>query len=294
MDLSINLLGFYGAGPGKPPVSVADAVRMAAEDGFLVYDFPLSDMAFYEGDWRGEIDHAVASAAACGGVFRYAHVPFRFPWSDPSAENWAAFERVMSLAIEAASILGVSWVALHPYTTNDPVESYRVAPCRAAALEHFQPWLEQADRLGVHFAVENMQGDANCKPCRRYCARVEEVVELVDTINAEWDGAHGACWDTGHGHIAGHTQSEALKALGDRLKMIHLHDNYAGGDLHLPPYTGSIDWDDVISGLRAIGFHGDVNYEQDLRKIPSFLRPAIIRYLRDVGNSFLDALSDRG
>ena len=290
MELSVNLLGLYGAAAGHRPVTVTEAVQMAADDGFRVYDFPLADPTFYDGDWRGEIDRAMNCAARNGGVFRYAHVPFAFPWSDPSPENWANFERGMSNAIEGASILGVRWVALHPYTTNEPVESYDAGPCRAAALEHLRPWLEQADRLGVHFAVENMQGDAACRPHRRYCAKVDELVELVDTINADWDGGHGVCWDTGHAHIAAHQQSEALKTVGGRLKMTHIHDNYAGGDLHLLPYTGSIDWGDFIAGLRAVGYEGDINYEMNLKRIPTELRPGLIAYLRDAGNAFIAAL----
>ena len=120
MELSINLLGLYGAATGETPVTVTEAVQMAADDGFFVYDFPLSIPVFYDGDWRGEIERAMDCAAKNGGVFGYAHVPFQFPWSDPSPENWTKLERVMSFAIEGASRPGVRWVALHPYRTNEP------------------------------------------------------------------------------------------------------------------------------------------------------------------------------
>lgn len=290
MDLSINLLGVYGANPGEPPVSVAEAVERAADDGFTVYDFPLADLAFYEGDWRTEIERAQRHAARRGAEFRYTHMPFLFPWADPSPANWERFERAMSQALDSAARLGVRYAALHPYTTNEPVGTYAAAPCRRAALEHLEPWLEQAGRLGVRLAVENMQGDAACRPNRRYCARVEELVELVDAINATTGGRHGICWDTGHGHIAGHRQSEALRAIGPRLAMTHLHDNDAHRDLHLVPYAGSIDWDDVVAGLRAIGFQGDLNYEMNLRRVPQALRPPLIDYLRQVGKALIGAL----
>jgi len=290
MDLSINLLGVYGTMPGENPVTVTEAVQLAADDGFFVYDFPLADPTFYDGDWRSEIDRAMNCAARNGGVFRYAHVPFQFPWADPSPENWARFEGFMSLAIEGASMLGVRWVALHPYTTNEPAATYEAGPCRDAALDHLRPWLAQAGELGVHFAVENMQGDAACHPHRRYCAKVDELIELVDTINGDWDGGHGICWDVGHAHIAAHQQAEALKAVGGRLRMTHIHDNYAGADRHLLPYTGSVDWSDFIAGLKAIGYDGGINYEMNLKRIPSELRPGLIAYLRDVGNAFIAAL----
>jgi len=79
MELSVNLLGLYGPAAGHRPVAVTEAVQMAADDGFCVYDFPLADPTFYDGDWRGGIDRAMNCAARNGGVFRYAHVPFGSP-----------------------------------------------------------------------------------------------------------------------------------------------------------------------------------------------------------------------
>ena len=72
--------------------------------------------------------------------------------------------------------------------------------------------------------------------------------------------------------------------------MTHIHDNYAAGDLHLPPYTGSVDWSDFIAGLKTIGYDGDINYEVDLKRIPKKLRSGLIAYLRDTGNAFIAAL----
>ena len=209
-------------------------------------------------------------------------MPFRFPWGNETEETWAAFDSVMAKAIDAAHFLNLRWVAMHPYTTNVPVAEYDPAPCKEAAIRHLVPWLEQCDRLGVKLCAENMQGDPACFPHRRYCAKVDELIDLVDTL-----GMPGIVWDTGHAHIAVHKQSEALKAVGPRLKMLHIHDNFASGDVHLPPFFGTIDWKDFIVGLKAIGYEGDFNYEQNLKKIPSRLRAPLIAYLRDFGLDFI-------
>jgi len=282
MELSINLLGFYGAAPGEAKVTPSEAAAMALEDGFRVFDYPLSPLATYEGDWKREIDRTLEVVEKGGAVIRYSHVPFAFPWSDPSEENWARFEHCMTQAIEGAHMLGTRYVALHPYTTNEPAETYDAAVCKEAALRHLLPWLEQADKLNVHLCAESMQGDAACYPHRRYCAKVEELIDLVDTAHMA-----GICWDTGHAHIAVHKQSEALRKIGSRLKMLHIHDNDSQVDEHLMPFTGIIDWEDFLSGLRAIGYQGDINYEQNLQRIPSALRKPAIRYLKAVGEYFV-------
>ena len=288
MELSINILGLYGAAKGEAPVTPSQGIELALRDGFRVFDFPLANMKFYDGDYKRELERSMEVCAKGGGEIRYSHVPFRFPWEDESEENWAKFESCMTRAIEAAHILGVRYVAMHPYTTNVPTEEYDPAPCKEAAIRHLIPWLEQCDRLGVKLCAESMQGDEACYPHRRYCAKVEELIDLVDTLHMP-----GITWDTGHAHIAVHKQSDALKLIGSRLKMLHIHDNDASRDLHLIPYAGSIDWDDFLEGLRAINYQGDINYEQNLSGIPSALRAPIITYLRDVGNSFIARLQGK-
>ena len=116
---------------------------------------------------------------------------------------------------------------------------------------------------------------------------VDELIDLVDTLKMA-----GIVWDTGHAHIARHRQSEALEKVGGRLKMLHIHDNYAAADLHLPPYFGSLDWNDFLTGLKAIGYQGDINYEQNLKAVPSRLRAPLITYLRDTGLEFIRRLQE--
>lgn len=288
MDLSVNLLGLYGAGPEETPVTPSQAIPMALRDGFRVFDFPLASLSFYDGDWHREIDLSLEAAEKGGGVIRYSHVPFRFPWEDESEENWDYFEQRMHMAIEGAHLLGVKYVAMHPYTTNEPSWTYNAEICKEAAVRHLYPWIEYADKMNVRLCAESMQGDRDCYPHRRYCAKVDELIDLVDTLHLP-----GICWDTGHANIAGHKQSTALKKIGSRLKMLHIHDNDGTGDLHLMPFTGNIDWYDFLNGLRDIGYTGDINYEQSLVRIPSALRAPLISYLLDTGNHFIEYVTEK-
>ena len=72
----------------------------------------------------------------------------------------------------------------------------------------------------------------------------------------------GICWDTGHANQNGFDQSRALKAVGSRLRVLHLNDNHYGiRDEHLVPYMGEIDWAHTMETLAEIGYSGTLNLE---------------------------------
>ena len=89
----------------------------------------------------------------------------------------------------------------------------------------------------------------------------------------------GICWDTGHAHINGIKQSEALKYIGSRLKTLHLNDNFGEDDIHLAPFMGTIDWADVMQGLGAIGYDGLLNFEPRTCGKTAELRKAYGEYM---------------
>ena len=49
-----------------------------------------------------------------------------------------------------------------------------------------------------------------------------------------------------------------------KIKAIHVHDNAADTDSHLPPYDGSIDWGDFVEALYDVGYDGIFNLEADV------------------------------
>jgi sugar phosphate isomerase/epimerase len=60
----------------------------------------------------------------------------------------------------------------------------------------------------------------------------------------------GALLDVGHAHINGWVLPEITKALGDRLKACHLHDNQGVLDEHLPIGKGSIEWKPLFEAIQ--------------------------------------------
>ena len=73
-----------------------------------------------------------------------------------------------------------------------------------------------------------------------------------------------ACFDSGHAYAGSQEPSHMLKLLGDKVKVLHLHDNDGLDDLHLPPTFGTIDWNKLCKPLKEIGFDGYINMEVNL------------------------------
>lgn len=59
----------------------------------------------------------------------------------------------------------------------------------------------------------------------------------------------GLCLDTGHGNISGQT-SEILNRMAEKIKSVHVSDNYAKEDEHNPVGEGTVSWGPVIKMIK--------------------------------------------
>ena len=102
----------------------------------------------------------------------------------------------------------------------------------------------------------------------RFDAKYKQLVEdgdgfeeekLIDDIN---DDHFKACLDTGHVNcFETRNLGDAVRILGNDLKVLHVHDNRFGRDSHDLPYFGSADWDSFYEGLKDVGYNGVFNLE---------------------------------
>ena len=161
------------------------------------------------------------------------------------------------------------------------MEDYNEARERERVLSHLAPVVEYANKLGVRVVIENMRPVPKPTPYHRYCQMPEELCDVADTLGI------GVCWDFGHANIVGLVQSEALKNVGGRLKMLHVNDNGGIGDDHVPPFLGKTDWRDAMHGLALCGFDGLFNYELAIAKHPETMRKELAAYLLTVANELM-------
>lgn len=94
------------------------------------------------------------------------------------------------------------------------------------------------------------------------CSDFTEGAQWIDRLNEiASEELFGLCFDSGHCNLARQNIYRAIKVTGKRLKALHLQDNSGHLDDHRGPYTGTVDWEGIIRGLREIGYAGDLNYE---------------------------------
>lgn len=211
------------------------------------------------------IERALEASAETGVRFGVAHLPF-VSQKDGLPEGDAFTKRVYR-CIDAFKMAGVDYAVVHPNSTTLPLSEYDPVKEYDNVMGHLAPFVEYGNKVGLSIVIENMRVvHQNC-PVHRFGAGPEELCKIADELGI------GICWDTGHAHITGLTQSEALSYVGGRLKMLHLNDNFAGDDVHLVPFVGNIDWQDVVKGLLSVGFEGYLNFEVGFSKLTAEMRP---------------------
>ena len=230
--------------------------------GFTEQTFP--DFILRGDDWQQKIDDLANTAAKLGVTFAQSHLPFIKKASTDLDPNWSKpgfpeyFEECMRRAYVASAMLGVPYGTTHPLTYLDAVGSPDLALERNRA--YYEPFVEFGIKHNVGTAFENMRPESPQWPFPgRYCQNYDQLIELVDSFG---DPMVGICWDSGHANQAGHDQGRAIRAMGGRLKNLHLNDNhYNCRDEHLLPYMGTVDWESVMSALVDIDYKGVLNYE---------------------------------
>ena len=228
---------------------------------FCFHDMP--DYLLRGDDWEQKIDQLGETAARLGISFYQSHLPFvkgcsmlRAPaYQNP--EYRAYFEECLRRAYVAGGKLGVRWAVAHPLSF--PEYNFEAGASLEANHAFYDRFVELGIQHGTGTAFENMLPSLDRSLPMRYCQHYEQLIELVDSFKSPMVGI---CWDTGHANQMQLDQGRALRALGSRLKTLHINDNHYGNrDEHLLPYMGTVEWPEVMDALVEIGYEGTLNYE---------------------------------
>lgn len=121
-----------------------------------------------------------------------------------------------------------------------------------------------AKQHGVKIATENMWNWNAEKGCARAaaCSAPEDFDAHLKAINDEY---FVACLDIGHAEMEGLNTSavEMIRALGDKLQALHIHDNDKKNDSHQIPFSMDIDFKAVAKALKEINYKGYYTLEAD-------------------------------
>ena len=221
----------------------------------------------FSGDgWRGWVEQVALEAEALHLPFNQAHGSKRIDLDgDVPAQLSMAVRQ-----LEAASLLKIPRVVFHAGKSADAARLLE----RNRAF--FMELCESAARPNVEIALEN-----TFKP-DELTAALDRHIALIDALNTP---LFGACWDTGHAHIAHADQRAGILALGRRLRALHIQDGDGVSDTHTAPYYGMIDWENVMRALADADYRGDLTFEAPsfVRPLPDALKGGALRQLCDIG-----------
>lgn len=154
-----------------------------------------------------------------------------------------------------------------------------------------------AGELGITICIENLYTSTSGHLAEGPCCNAWKAAERIDRMNERY-GAEvlGFCLDTGHANLVGLDMERFILTLGDRLKVLHIHDNDGVRDLHQIPFAytrsrenlPSTDWEGFLRGLRRIHFRGVLNFETApvLDAFPKELKREVLCMIAGIGRYF--------
>ena len=159
-----------------------------------------------------------------------------------------------------------------------------------------------AKEKGIVVCIENLYDSNGSHIVEGPCCNAKKAVERIDEINEEYGcEVLGFCFDTGHANLVGIDMESFIVTLGNRLKVLHIHDNDGVSDLHQLPFVftktrenkPSTDWDGFVAGLRRINYQGTLNFETApvLKSFPDDLKEDALHMISRIGNHFCDLIS---
>ena len=256
------------------------AVELVAKTGFDAWDFSMFKMC--ENNGKGILmpkNHPTAQSDYLafarklkqigldnGIVCNQGHAPFP---SSPKSKYW------LKRAIECVAEAGGEICIIHPMNNGTPEEN----------AEMYFELLPFAKEHNVKIATENMW---NWKKFHRHssfaaCATPESFNAHLDAVN---DDYFVACLDIGHAEMKGSntTAPEMIRALGKRLKALHIHDNDKLHDSHQIPFSMNIDFVSVVKALKEINYDGYFTLEAS-SYLEDFSKDRVVDGVADLYNS---------
>lgn len=264
------------------PDYVRSSLEFYEKHGFDAAEFNSQALELYTDGWKQQMEDILKIAEVSKVRFATAHLPFH-GGSNKNEEFLSNFDISMHNAIEAMALLGVDYAVFHPNVGTVVAKDYNFKAQLDKSLAELSPYVEHAERLGLKLVVENMRIGQGIRYFHRFCQAPDELCELADALGI------GICWDFGHANISGIKQSEALAYVGKRLKAIHVNDNTAVDDDHVPPYSGNVDWADAMHGLALAEYKGTFNFELTAR-CPESARGAYVDYIVALGKALMELI----
>ena len=255
------------------------AVELVAKTGFDAWDFSMFEMCENKNGVLVPTNHPTAQSNYLafarrlkqigldnGIICNQGHAPFP---SSPKSKDW------LKRAIECLAEAGGEICIIHPMNNGTPQEN----------AEMYFELLPFAKEHNVKIATENMFNWSNLLNHAKFaaCATPKSFNDHLDAVN---DDHFVACLDIGHAEMKGSKTNapEMIRALGKRLKALHIHDNDKLHDSHQIPFSMNVDFVAVVDALKEIRYDGYFTLEAS-SYLESFKKEDVEKGVNDLYNS---------
>ena len=254
---------------------IETAYKMIKKAGFDAVDYTLfnswgmNSLLSSESELK-KFHRESAEMAKDNGIELFqAHAPMRFGRQDDKQ-----IENDIYGSALACGAAGIPYLVVHPIHTDISYGLKDYDAWKKRNLDMMRCLLPVLRDNNVYVCVENMYGKtpAAHTVCPTFPSYPEHLADYIDSMNElAGEKRFYACLDTGHMVLSGISAEYAVKALGDRIRVLHIHDNNGKSDEHTLPQidkdcygcTGIVDWRAFTEALCEIGYTGTMNLESD-------------------------------
>lgn len=210
-----------------------------------------------DADWQRLANDFGEAAAYAGIEYVVSHAPCLHnpvinALNDPNDELYRANVRAIRRSIEICHILGIDRTVIHA-CANDSLtleEFYKYNKM------FYREFFDLMEKYNITVMTENWDNNAT------HFSTGKEIRDLLDYINHP---LLCACWDTAHGNIDRTARSigqyRNIVEIGDKLKGMHISDNFGDCHHHSWPFAGNIKFDSVLQGLLDVNYDGYFTFE---------------------------------
>lgn len=232
-----------------------NAYKKLKEHGFSCSDFNMIDTESEVYRWNEEKFYFERELAEKAGIeIVQVHGPWCWPARETTAEGAKERMEKMKKSIYCTHLLGCKYWVIHPLLPfgRDDINAGKKDETWEFNKKFFSELLCTAKKYDVTICIENM-------PFNKFSlATPANLLEFVNEIN---DENFKICLDTGHVEALGMNVADETRRLGNKIKVLHVHDSMPGEDLHLMPYYGEICWIEFAKALRDINYSGCFSLE---------------------------------
>ena len=209
------------------------------------------DPLWAEDTWKKQAAELAEAAARANVTYTTAHAPILNALAGgQEMYDWSV--RAIRDSIRICAALGIGRIVIHGCENKD-------FTCRDFYRENKRFYGEFFDLMEKHnimVLTENMAVGTTTP-----LSTGRDLRDFVDYVDHP---LFAACWDTAHGSLNPKVtgQYESIVALGDKLKGLHIADNFGDGPHHHTwPFAGIVNFDSVLQGLKDVNYDGVFTFE---------------------------------